>query len=181
MEETAENPSLERRAAARVLYEADPLATITSVAQQTGVPLKLVRRWKEEDGWRKASQRLPDLAGRAAEAADALGMAIADTGQELATPEQAAEVARVAADRFSVDLRAQVIDRHRREWAGPRKLAYRAIQAADGGDLEKAFNTGRVAKILSETLTLVQAGECRAHNINPKDIDVPAFVIDRSE
>jgi hypothetical protein len=37
---------------------------------------------------------------------------------------------------------------------------------------------GRVAKLMAETLTLVQNGECRAHNINPKDFE-GGYVIER--
>lgn len=182
--ETISNPSPERRATARVLYEGDPKATIESVAKATGVTMKLVQRWRAEDAelgkpWQKAQARLPDLAGRAAEAADALGTTIEQTGQSLATPAEAAAVASQAAERFAVDLRGKVLERHRIEWAGPRKLAYRALQQADTGDTEKAFSTARVAKILSETLTLVQAGERTAHGIQAKDIDMPAFIIDR--
>lgn len=184
MTETAANPSPERRATARVLFEADPKATVAGVAQQLGVPVKLVSRWRAEDAeigkpWQKAQARLPDLEGRAKEAADQLQTTLADTGRELVDPLTAAEVAQQAADRFAVDLRAQVLDRHKREWAGPRKLAYKALKKADENDTEGGFAMGRCAKILAETLTLVQAGECRAHGINTKDIDVPAFIIDR--
>lgn len=183
MTETADTQSLERRAAARVLFEGDPAQTAATVAQQMGLPMKLLRRWMTEDAeagkpWLKAQRRMPDLAGRAMEAADALGATIAETGQELTTPADTAAVAREAADRFAVDLRGQVIDRHRREWAGPRKIAYKAMREAET-DTEKAFSTGRVAKIMAETLTLVQAGERQAHGIKAGDIDMPAFIIDR--
>lgn len=182
--ETAANPSPERRAAARVMYEADPKATIASVAKEVGVAVKLVQHWRKEDEelgrpWQKAQARLPDLTGRAMEAADALQTTLDETGQELTDPRAAAVAASQAADRLAVDLRGQVLDRHRREWAGPRKIAYKALQQADLGDTEGAFSTGRVAKVLAETLTLVQAGERNAHGIRTTDIDMPAYVIDR--
>lgn len=183
MTENADPQGLERRAAARVLYEGDPAATVATVATAMSVPIKLVRHWRAEDEsagkpWQKVQRRMPDLTGRAAEAADALGTTLAETGQELSTPAEAADIARQAADRFAVDLRGQVIDRHRREWAGPRKIAYKAMKEAET-DTDQAFYTARVAKTLAETLTLVQAGERNAHGIKAGDIDMPAFVIDR--
>lgn len=74
----------------------------------------------------------------------------------------AAEAAREVAADFAVDVRAQVLDRHRKEWAAPRKIAYDAIAK---GDFERA----KLAKISAETLTLIQAGECRAYGIKPDD------------
>lgn len=186
MSETAATPSPDRRATARVLYEGDPSATIAKVAEQMGVTMKLVQRWRADDAaagrpWQKVQARMPDLQGRALQAAEALDTTLADTGQELTDPKTSAEVAQTAAERFAVDLRAQVLDRHKREWAGPRKIAYKAMQQADKGDTDAAFNTGRVAKVLAETLTLVQTGERRAHGIKDTDIDAPAFIIERTE
>lgn len=182
---STDTASMTARSRARVLYESDQEATISTVAGALGVPIKLVREWKAADGWQKAQRRMADLPGRAMEAADAAGTAITDTGPALGdgetdATEEPREVVTAAADAMAIDLRGQVLDRHRREWSGPRKLAYKAFKAAEEGDLAKAFDTGRVAKITAETLTLIQAGERRAHGIGDKDIDMPVFTIERT-
>lgn len=83
---------------------------------------------------------------------------MSDMGKPLDDSVAAAEAAREVATDFAVDVRAQVIDRHRKEWAAPRRIAYEAVQK---GDFERA----KLAKITSETLTLIQQGECRAYGI----------------
>jgi len=59
---------------------------------------------------------------------------------------------------IGIGRHAQVLDRHRKEWSAPRKIAYEAVQK---GDFERA----KLAKITAETLKLIQDGECRAYGI----------------
>lgn len=154
-----EKPGPDRRAVARALFEGQPGATCDTVAAEVGVPAGTVRRWKAEDGWKPAVKRLPELSARAGALADKWVQKMSDMGKPLDDGVAAAEAAREVAADFAVDVRAQVLDRHRKEWAAPRKIAYEAVQKSD-------FERAKLAKITSETLTLIQAGECRAYGIS---------------
>jgi hypothetical protein len=157
-----ELPKAERKAAARALFEGQPGATCETVAAEVGVPVGTVRRWKAEGGWRPAVKKLPELSARAGALADSFKVKMSELGKPMDDEVAAAEVAREVATDFAVDVRAQVLDRHRKEWAAPRKIAYDAIAK---GDFERA----KLAKISAETLTLIQMGECRAYGIKPED------------
>lgn len=159
-----EAPGPERRAAARAIFEAVPGSTCETVAAEVGVAVPTVRRWKAEDKWAPAVKALPDLSARASALANSFKTKMSDLGKPLDDGVAAAEAAREVATDLSVDLRAQVLDRHRKEWAAPRQIAYQAIQESKQ-DVAKAFERAKLAKITSETLTLIQAGECRAFGI----------------
>ncbi len=159
-------PPLERQAAARALFEAQPYSTIESVAAEVAVLPYWVRRWKREGSWKKAVRALPDLSARAGQLADSFKRKMSDLGKPLDDDVAAREAAKDLATEFAVDMRAGVLDRHRKEWAAPRKIAYESISQASKGDVLGAFERAKLAKITSETLTLIQAGECRAYGIN---------------
>lgn len=180
-----EVPRPERRAAARVLFEGVPGATCESVAAEVGVPVGTVRRWKSVDGWKPAVKQLPELSARAGVLADSWTKKMSDLGKPMDDEVAAAEAAREVAVDLQVDVRAQVIDRHRKEWAAPRKIAYDAIQQAQvQKDVAGAFERAKLAKITSETLTLIQAGECRAFGITAEGRGADArtvVVVDRDD
>lgn len=175
----------ERRAAARAMFEGQPGATCDSVAAEVGVPVGTVRRWKAEGGWKAAEKALPDLSARAGALADSWKRKMSELGKPLDDSVAAAEAAREVAADLAVDIRAKVIDRHRMEWAAPRKIAYEAIQQAQQkNDVAGAFERAKLAKITSETLTLIQAGECRAYGITAEGRGADGrtvVVVDRSE
>jgi hypothetical protein len=125
-----------------------------------------IRRWKAEDGWKAAVHALPDLSARAGLLADSFKVKMSELGKPLDDAVAAAEASKELSNEFAVDVRAQVLDRHRKEWSAPRKIAYDAIQQAQvQKDVPGAFERAKLAKITSETLTLIQAGECRAYGI----------------
>lgn len=123
------------------------------------MPLSTLKDWVRWDQWRPATKRLPDLSARAGMLADSFKTKMSELGKPLDDSVAAAEASRELADTYAVDVRAQVLDRHRKEWAAPRKLAYEAMSKRD-------FELAKLAKITSETLTLVQGGECKAYGIN---------------
>lgn len=169
-----ELPKAERKAAARALFEGQPGATCETVAGEIGVPVSTVRRWKAEGAWKPAVKKLPELSARAGALADSFKAKMSELGKPMDDEVAAAEVAREVATEFAVNVRAQVLDRHRKEWAAPRKIAYEAIAKSD-------FERAKLAKISAETLTLIQAGECRAYGIKPDDKadDRTIVVVDR--
>lgn len=162
----AEAPRAERRAVARAIYEGQPGATCEFAAEQVGVPVGTVRRWKVIDQWKPAVRRLPDLSARAGALADSFKVKMSELGKPLDDDVAAAEVAKEMGADIAIDVRAAVLDRHRKEWSAPRKIAYESIAQAQKGDVAGGFERAKLAKITSETLTLIQAGECRAFGIN---------------
>lgn len=161
---TKERPDI--RAAARALYEATPGASCVSVAKETGIPEGTVRRWKSEEDWRPAIKTMPDLAGRAGNLANTFKMRMTELGKPLDDAVAAVEVAKEVSEQHAVDIRAGILDRHRREWAAPRKIIYDAIQQSQRGDVVGAYDKAKLGKIAAETLQIVQVGECRAFGLN---------------
>lgn len=88
-----------------------------------------------------------------------------DLGKPLSDEVAATEVAKDLSIDHAVNIRAAVLDRHRKEWSAPRKLAYDAIQKANSNPAE-AFERAKLAKITAETLQIVQVGECRAYGLD---------------
>lgn len=152
-------PPPDKLVEARKLFEGKPYSTINSVAAEAGVLPYWVRRWIREGDWSKASRSVPGLSARAAAAANNMKVRMSDLGKPLDEEVAVQEAAKEAATEFAVDVRAQVLDRHRKEWAAPRKIAYEAVQRSD-------FERAKLAKITAETLTLIQGGECRAYGIS---------------
>lgn len=163
----------ERKAAARALYEGQPGASCQTVATETGIPLSTIKRWRAEGNWQTINKRLPDMTHRAAILADSFTKRLDDENKAMSdNPVQDAAVAekigRELSEDFAVDVRAQVLDRHRKEWAAPRKIAYEALKKGSQGQIPEAFEMAKLAKISSETLSLIQMGECRAYGISPE-------------
>jgi predicted transcriptional regulator len=152
-------PENDLKAAARAIYEGIPGATCVSVAKETGAPEGTVRRWKAEGKWKPAKRAIQNLSARAGELANSFQTKMSELGKPISDDVAADEAARELSETFAVDVRAQLLDRHRKEWAAPRKIIY---EAAQKNDLDKA----KLGKIVAETLMLVQTGECRAYGID---------------
>ena len=76
-------PTIDRRAAARALFEGKPGSTCESVGAEVGVPVGTIRRWKAEDGWKAAVHSLPDLSSRAGLLADSFKVKMSELGKPL--------------------------------------------------------------------------------------------------
>lgn len=153
-------------AAARAIFEGKPYSNEVSAAAEAGVDAYWVRRWKREQGWKKASVTVKGLSSMAVAAANKFKVKMSEIGRPLDDETAAQEAAKEAATEFAVDVRAGVVERHRREWSAPRKIIYEAIQQAGKGDVTGAFERAKLGKIASETLSLIQSGECRAYGIS---------------
>jgi transposase-like protein len=161
------------QAAARALYEGNPGATVYSVAEETGINPSTIKRWKVADTaagrpWLPCARTITDLPGRAAELANTFKTRMADLGKPMSDEVAAAEVAKEISVTHAVDVRANVLDRHRKEWNPVRALAYDCIKLATGpkADVAKAYEKAKLAKIMGETLQIIQVGECRAFGLD---------------
>ena len=152
------------RAAARAIYEGEPGATCDFVAKETGHPAGTIRRWKSEaaaDGhpWKNITRTIPNLPGRAGALADTFKVKMTELGRPMDDKVAVEEASRELSTEHAITIRAAVLDRHRREWSAPRALTYEAIKKRD-------FELAKLAKITSETLQIIQVGECRAFGLN---------------
>jgi hypothetical protein len=157
---------VDHKAAARALYESRPGFTCADVAKATAVPLGTIKRWKAEasaDGrpWKPVPRNSPQLSERAGALANTFRMKMEELGKPLDDKVAVAEAERSTSLEVAVEVRAAVLDRHRKEWSAPRRLSYEAIQKRD-------FELAKLAKITSETLMLIQNGECRAFGLDAK-------------
>ena len=71
------------------------------------------------------------------------------------------------AEKSAVELRAALIERHREEWKHSRARLYAAINEAKKA---RGFDSAKFAKIISETLTLIQAGERKAWGLDAQNL-----------
>lgn len=133
-------------AAARVKWESDPEATDTSVADLFGVTRQAVAGKRERDGWAKvgvlqAVQQRAQLMADKTCANIALGNIKSDSVD------------------LAVEIRADVIERHRGDWAEHRKHFTISGIASD-------FDLGKSAKIAAEMIKIRQDGERKAYGLD---------------
>ena len=158
-------------AAARAIYEGLPGATCGAVAAKMGIPAGIVRRWKSEASgagapWKSSARTVGNLTGLAGELANSFKTKMSELGKPMDDAVAAREAEKEVATTFAVDLRAQVLDRHRKEWNPVRALAYDCIKKGSEGKVAEAYEKGKLAKIMSETLQIIQNGECRAFGLD---------------
>ena len=159
--------------AARAMYESTPGITLAQVAAKCGVTHARIVKRATDEGWVKCLAR-PDNSRLNAEAhkiADTYVRKVADLGPEV-TEADKAKAADEVVTQTAAEQRAQVLDRHRKEWNTPRVLS---IEAVKGRDFERA----KLAKITSETLKLIQEGERKAWGMDSGGENSVTVVIER--
>ena len=150
------------RATAKALYEGDPTITKKQVSEEMGIPYATIDKWSKggdtgtEDKWVKRTGE--NLSERAHAAADTYKGKLSELGPEITTEQQKQAMEDTAED-TAVELRAKVLERHRKEWGIPRGLVNEAVKARD-------FNKAKLAKITSETLKIIQDSERKAWGID---------------
>lgn len=155
---------------AKALWEADPTMTHGDLAKMIGTTKQAVQYQAKKHGWQKVSDQ-GDLARRAYDKADAAAI-IKPAGESAAPPvehpDTTANISAVVAG-TAVELRAKVIERHRKEWDGARNNIYKAIQNSD-------FEKAKLGKITAEALKIIQDGERKAWGFD-KDEDKGQMVV----
>lgn len=142
----------------REAWESEPGATYSSVATLFNVSKQRVgKKAKEGKGWKKINDKGPGFKQRVNTKADET--AATAVGEVLPPQNESAPlgVPSPASIDAGITARAQVIDRHRREWQIPRNRLYAAMQEIT--DRVKAFAMMKEAKIMSETLLNIHKGE----------------------
>ena len=149
----------EMKAKAQVMWETDLDMTHRKVGDELGIPWKTIERWSKTEKWQKVAAN--NFADRAEKIADTYVGNLEKYGPEITTEQRNQAVAETT-DKIAADLRADVVDRHRREWQAPRQISYEAIK-------ERNFEKAKLAKITAETLMLIQNGERRAWGMDKTD------------
>lgn len=140
------------RAAARMMYETTPL-TVEEVGKEVGVSGRTVKRWSAADGgWRKVV--VQGLSQRAHEAADKVRDTVAELPPD-APPERKAEALAAATEGVAVDERAQLLSKHRKQWAIIDGLVAEAVRKRD-------LNAAKLAESVCRTIAGKQTAERKA-------------------
>ena len=151
---------------ARAKWEADPALTFEALGAELGVSKQAISDKCKKENW----QRTPDMKSireRAQLKADKRELDKLDGKLDTSSTKIALE-AREAAE----DIRADVIERHRTDWARHRNLFGLDAIAAD-------FDTGKSAKISAEMLAIRQKGERAAYGLDD-DTGSQTIVLERS-
>ena len=146
----AKRPSPDTWLSARKLWESDPTHTFESISKVVGVSRVAVSKRAEKEGWSRP-ESLRSIVEKAQLQADAkVTPKLSDVSPET----RKAETAQMA-----VDVRADVIDRHRSDWAQHRTHF-------DLPSIKDDFEMGKKAKISAEMLLLRQKGERAAYGLD---------------
>lgn len=153
-------------AAIRIEWEGEPTSSFTALATKHGVNKSEISRRSAKEGWSKRGQlgAINDAAQRKADA-----RVDADGNPTQRKP----NVVDLASREESEDVRAAVLERHRREWAeleGFRKTALKAMKDAHGaGDIDTwkvADLAAKTALANMRTLEVKQSGERAAWGLD---------------
>lgn len=157
----------------RMRWEADPTYTAAAVAAAMGVSPSAVSQRMKRDAWERVADP-KELARRAADRAD---KAMAREAEQEAAKQVAEQVTREAIEGVkgraveaevarreqtvdvAVDMRARILERHRKEIDGVRNILYAAIR-------ENNFEKAKLAKITSETTRNIQDIERKAWSLD---------------
>ncbi len=157
----AKRPHHDAWADARLRWEANTNATFESVGKLLGVSRAAVSKRAGKEAWSRP-ESLHQINERAQLRADARqakrqGRKVANAVPSTSKVDDATRKEAVAD--VAADVRADVLERHRADWAAHRGLFDLALIAKD-------FEMGKKAKISAEMLLLRQKGEAAAHGLN---------------
>ncbi len=150
------------------------LADALGIAKQS-VHYRMKADEKKGNPWEK-KQTLSDIAARAQRIADRQSAKVSDDPDAgVREKKDAGEPPPMPTADTPADQRADVIARHRREWAIIKGLSNEAIKGRD-------FERAKLAKITSETMKIWQDGERKAWGLDAIDPEkqAPVVVIERS-
>lgn len=147
----AKRPTADVWLSARQQWEADPTHTFESIAKIVGVSRVAVskRASPEQEGWSRP-QSLRQIVEKAQIQADA-----------KVTPKlrDVSAVTGKSTEQAAVDVRADLLESHRKDWMSHRKLFTLDKISAD-------FDEGKKAKISAEMTLLRQKGERQAYGLD---------------
>lgn len=155
-------------AAIRIEWEGEPVATFRALAIKYNVDNSEISRRAKREGWTKRGQ-LAAINESAQRKADKL------TDSDGNSTQRKLSSADLAARGESEDLRAEVLTRHRREWAELEQFRRSALKAMKDAHEAGDRNAWMVAKLAADTakaniqaLEIKQTGEAKAWGLDIK-------------
>lgn len=173
---------------ARTLWEADPKLSQGGLARLIGVSRVAVTKRANSEGWKKVSEQKAAAKVVQQRSYDRADERTADMAAEPAPPALEAPAegdhpyaapSPVTMD-TAVEMRAKILERHRREWDGARNKIYKAIQA-ESTDPKGAFEKAKLGKITAEALQIIQNGERKAWGLDTEEKTVKLIYEDGKE
>lgn len=171
--------------------------TYEALGERIGQSRATVFKYAKRNGWEKLTNAA-DLAKKASAAADRVAVSARESASvdgngntdgnndvsigNAQPPKRSTAADRKAAvqpsteevQQAAVAMRADIIERHRKEWSVSRGLVGEAVSKRD-------FDRAKLAKITSETLKIIQDGERKAWGLDAADpADKTVVVIERS-
>lgn len=158
---------------ARAVWESDPTMVDATVGKRFGVNAETVRVRRHKEGWKRDPDALAKIAAHAHVDADNLGTDpnYGISGKLLHNRVKTRPVADIStAVDERVRVRAEVLDRHRKEVAMLRGRVYGAIK--DDSRDKLAF-----AKVATDTIKVIQDMERRAFGLDAIEGPLPGGVL----
>jgi len=149
---------------ARIVWEADPKLSFADLAKQFGVSRQRMSGKARDQGWRKvdAQERIAQKAMDQADARERAQPAVPPVvDRERIVVEEQSPQASPESEAAAVDLRANIITRHREETNAVRKTVYEALRQND-------FNKGKLAKISAESMEILHRLERTSYGLESK-------------
>lgn len=149
----------EQYAAARIIYEATPGMTFVKLADETGISWRSLEERSRKEGWTRRELLPPAMGEAAQQVADSYSGKLADYGPDITADDKQSVLKETTAE-LAIDIRGQLLERHRREWGAVRSLVYDTLRKKEYGD------NAKLAKITAETLQIIQSNERKAWGID---------------
>lgn len=140
------------------LWEADITINFTTLERLTGVSRQSIGSRAKREEWKRINAKTPKMQRAVKTRADEKSASNPVVVEAIPSEVQASEPSAGAVN-AAVEVRAGVLDRHRREWNLPRNRLYAALQ-------ENNFDKMKQAKISAEALTLIQNGERKSWGLD---------------
>lgn len=131
---------------ARILWETDTTVNDSFIAEKYGISQQAVTKKRKSDNWQRVGA-MQNIGQRAQFMADGKLCEVVQHNQKASIVDSA------------VEIRADVIDRHRGDWAEHRKHFTVAAISSN-------FELGKSAKITAEMLKIRQEGERKAYGLD---------------
>lgn len=141
--------------ALRIAWESDPDMSPARLGRENGISENTITSRMRREGWVRMN---PNLSGLSSAALTEYQKRKAKLKLPYTEDDLNALADEIAAE-FAAKARADLQERHQKEWDAPRALAYQAMR-------EKNFELAKIAKISTESLTNIQNGERKAWGLD---------------
>lgn len=166
-----QNDFTNRLADARAVYEGTHQLTMSELAEMTGMDRRVLVSQSKTEGWRKIVK--DGVTDEARAAAERFATWKAMVSKALSA--KGADPVDLANPRPDDPL-AKLLEEHRKEWMAARVLQREAFSLRNSNPAA-AFERGKLAKLLTEQMDILQRGERRAWGIDDREAPQGSVVV----